>query len=50
MVERYIAEYRPLLQEDQECRVALMEMLDVFVRVGWPNARQLTYRLDDIFG
>lgn len=49
LVERYLAEYRTLLQEDEACRLGLMELLDIFVQAGWPNARQLTYRLDDIF-
>jgi len=48
-VERYLAEFRPLLREHPECHVALMEILDVFVRVGWPQAHELTYRLGDIY-
>ena len=48
-VERYLAEFRPLLREHPECHVALMEILDVFVGVGWPQAHQLTYRLGDIY-
>ena len=49
LVERYLAEYRELLQDNPECREALIELLDTFVRAGWPAARQLTYRLEDIF-
>jgi hypothetical protein len=49
MVERYLAEFRPLLREHRECHAALMEILDVFVRVGWPKAHQLTYRLSEIY-
>jgi len=48
-VERYLAEFRPLLRGHPECHVALMEILDIFVRVGWPQAHQLTYRLGDIY-
>ena len=48
-VERYLAEFRPLLREHPECHVALMEILDIFVRVGWPQAHGLTYRLGDIY-
>ncbi|MFN7994869.1 MAG: hypothetical protein U0Q18_14785 [Bryobacteraceae bacterium] len=48
-VERYLAEFRPLLRERPESHVALMEILDIFVRVGWPQAHQLTYRLGDIY-
>ncbi|NPA76202.1 MAG: hypothetical protein GXN93_00400 [Candidatus Diapherotrites archaeon] len=49
LVERYLADYRPLLQEDDDCRKALIEVLDVFVRAGWPSARRLAYRLEEIF-
>jgi hypothetical protein len=48
-VERYLAEYRPILRENRECHAVLMEILDVFVRVGWPRAHQLTYRLNEIY-
>lgn len=49
IVERYLAEYRALLQEDAECRIALRKTLDAFVEAGWPTAQQLSYRLDEIF-
>lgn len=49
LVERYLAEYRAELQTDPECRQVLMEILDAFVEAGWPSARSLTYRLDEIF-
>jgi hypothetical protein len=49
IVERYLAEYRSLLQEDAECRVALREVLDVFVEAGWPAAQRTSYKLDEIF-
>jgi hypothetical protein len=49
LVERYLAEYRALLREDAECRHTLIEILDVFVQAGWPSARRLTYRLEEIF-
>ena len=48
IAERYIAEYRALFREDV-CRRALVEMLDTFVDAGWPSARKLVYRLDEIF-
>jgi hypothetical protein len=48
-VERYLAEYRPILREHRECHAVLMDILDVFVRVGWPRAHQLTYRLSEIY-
>ena len=49
IVERYLAEYRTLLQEDDACRKALIEILDVFVEAGWPSARRLAYRLEEIY-
>jgi len=49
IVERYLAEYRYVLREDEECQRALLEMLDTFVEAGWPSARRLTYRLEEIF-
>jgi signal recognition particle GTPase len=48
IVERYLAEYRPILR-DHACYTALMDILDIFVRVGWPRAHQLTYQLGDIY-
>jgi hypothetical protein len=49
LVERYLAEHRTLLQQDDECRQALIDVLDIFVRAGWPEALRLTYGLQDIF-
>jgi hypothetical protein len=49
LVERYLAEYRTLFQQNADCRRALIEVLDIFVKVGWPSARRLTYRLEEIF-
>lgn len=49
LVERYLAEYRTLLSEDEKCRLILVEILDVFVQAGWPSARRLAYRLEEIF-
>jgi hypothetical protein len=49
LIERYLAQYRELLQEDAECRRALVEILDIFVSAGWPAARRLTYGLHDIY-
>lgn len=49
LVERYLAEHRTLLREDERCRETLLEVLDIFVEAGWPSARRLTYRLEEIF-
>ncbi|MCK6207731.1 hypothetical protein KZX50_20020 [Bacillus infantis] len=49
LVERYLAEYRGIFRDNPDCRRTLLELLDVFVQAGWPNARRLTYRMDEIF-
>jgi hypothetical protein len=49
LIERYLAEYRTLLQSDEELRTLLIAMLDIFVDAGWPKARQLTYGLHELF-
>jgi hypothetical protein len=49
LVERYLADYRPLLRQSDECRRRLVDILDTFVSAGWPSARRLSYRLEDIF-
>jgi hypothetical protein len=49
LIERYLAEHRTLLQRDVEARTQLVEILDVFVRAGWPQARRLTYGLHELF-
>jgi len=49
IVERYLAEFRDVLREDEQCLQLLIEMLDGFVEVGWPSARRLAYRLEEIF-
>jgi hypothetical protein len=49
LVERYIAEYRSLLETDDECRQVLIAVLDTFISAGWPSALRLSYRLQDIF-
>jgi hypothetical protein len=48
-VERFLSEYSFVLRESAACRSALVEILDTFVRVGWPAAWRLTYRLDERF-
>ena len=47
--QKNVAEYRPTLRDNRECDAVLMDILDVFVRVGQPTAHQLTYRLDEIY-
>lgn len=49
LVERSIAEFRHILQQNEECRRTLIEILDTFVDAGWARAQQLTYRMEEIF-
>jgi hypothetical protein len=49
LVERFLADHRDIFRDDAECRRALVKILDIFVDAGWPRARQLTYRLEEIF-
>ena len=49
LVERYLAEHRELFRDDPQCQQVLLESLDIFVEAGWPEAWQLTYRLDEVF-
>jgi hypothetical protein len=48
VVERYLARHREVF-EDDELAAALMDVLDVFVAVGWPQARRLVYGLDQLY-
>jgi DNA replication protein DnaC len=49
IIERYLAEYSWVFREQEQCQRTLLEILDIFVNVGWPNARRLTYRLEEIY-
>jgi hypothetical protein len=49
LVERYLADHREIFEQRADCRYVLIETLDIFVRVGWANARRLTYRLEELF-
>jgi hypothetical protein len=48
IVERYLARHREVF-EDDELAAALMDVLDVFVAVGWPQARRLVYGLYQLY-
>ena len=45
----YIAEHRIELQKDRQSREELIDILETFVEAGWPSARRLSYRLEEIF-
>jgi len=47
LIEQYLADHRDIFQTNAACRQTLREALDLFI--GWPAARRLAYRLDDIF-
>jgi hypothetical protein len=47
IVNRYLAEYRHVLRNDEECRKLMIRVLDIFV--SWPKARRLVYRLEEIY-
>jgi len=49
LVRRYLADYRGLVTTDEESLTALRELIEVFVRAGWPQAITLAYELPDAF-
>lgn len=49
ITERYLAQYRHIFRDSQECLQALIATLDVFVIVGWPSAQRLVYRLEELY-
>ena len=49
LIERYLAEEHLLFSRDEGLRRDLLDVLDTFVRAGWPRAQHLVYRLRDIF-
>jgi hypothetical protein len=49
VIENYLAEYPQNIQEDPRAREELVDILEVFVDAGWPAARRLSYRLEEIF-
>lgn len=49
IIEQYLAEYGWIFREQLGCQSILIEILDIFVDAGWPNARRLTYRLEEIY-
>jgi hypothetical protein len=49
LIQRYLADYRDLVTTDEEVLTALRELIEVFVRAGWPSAITLAYQLPDAF-
>jgi hypothetical protein len=49
LIQRYLADYRHLVTRDEESLTALRQVLEVFVRAGWPSAIGLAYQLPEAF-
>jgi hypothetical protein len=49
IVERYLSEYGSVFRESNEACAALLDILDVFVEAGWPDATRLVYRFGEVF-
>lgn len=49
LVERYLAEFRVIFRDNPGHQGTLLEILDTFVKAGWPSAHRLTYRLEEMF-
>ena len=53
LIQRALADHRDIFQrpdsKESECLAALLKVLDLFVEAGWPEARQLTHRLEEIY-
>ena len=49
IIERYLADYSDLFTSQAHCREGLIEVLDAFAAVGWPEARRLIRNLSRIY-
>ena len=53
LVQRVLADHREIFQardgSESAPLTALLEVLDIFVEAGWPEARALTHRLEEIY-
>jgi hypothetical protein len=53
LIQRALADHRDIFREERdgksECLAALLKVLDLFVEAGWPQARQLTHHLEEIY-
>ena len=48
LVEQAVADHREMLRDDKTAQ-ALGEMLDLFIKAGWPEAITLSFKLEDAF-
>lgn len=49
IIRTYIAEHRSIFEKNPDCLRMLREVLDLFITAGWPSARIVAYRVDEIF-
>jgi len=53
LVQRALADHREIFRstngEESQSLAALLDVMDLFVEAGWPEARQLTHRLEEIY-
>ncbi len=53
MIECALADHREIFhathENESKCLSALLDVLDLFVEAGWPEARRLTHRLEEIY-
>ncbi len=49
LIARYLADFRETVATDADVLIAVRRVLDAFVRVGWPAAVTLSYRLGEAF-
>lgn len=49
IIRTYIAEHRSIFENNPDCLRALRELLDLFITAGWPAARIVAYRVDEVF-
>lgn len=47
LVERFLANHREVMRQHQDSTDAVLDILDVFVERGWPEATALTFRLHE---
>jgi len=53
LIQCSLADHREIFHSsdntESECLAELLKVLDLFVEAGWPEARQLTHRLEEIY-
>jgi hypothetical protein len=49
IVERYLADYAELFRAQADLRAGLLQILDTFADVGWPEARRLIRNLSGLY-